>query len=129
MNRLIGIKKDKEISGIYCATEEEVDEFEEGTTTAPLLDPMRPYLNSARRTSWNDALCEMFIEHFEQEEGIKLTPDDEATIEVMFLNRLSRLVRTWNESHKFSSEELYARELKSNQLSRRNTRRVDVNPL
>src|SRR5271169_2698864 len=129
MNRLIGIKKDKEISGIDCATEEEVDEFEEGTTTPPVLCPMRPYLNSTRHTSWNDTLCEMFVEHFEEEEDIELTPDDKATIEVMFVNRLSRLVRPWNKSHKFSSEELYARELRLNQVSRRNTWRLDVSPL
>jgi len=129
MNRLMGIEKDKEISGVDCATEEEVDEFEEGTTTAPELCPMHPYLNSARHTSWNDALCEMFVEHFEKEEGVELTPDNKGTIEIMFLDRLSRLVRPWKESHEFTSEELYARELKSNALSRKNTRRIDVSRL
>jgi hypothetical protein len=126
MNRLMGIEKDKGISGLYCATEEEVEEFEEGTTTGPELCPMRPYLNSPRHTSWNDTLCEKFVEHFEEEEGTELTPDDKATIENMFLNRLNRLVRTWKESQIFSSEELQERELKSNQRARRNTRRVDV---
>ena len=76
MNRLMGIKKDKEISGVDCAMEEEVDEFEEGTTTAPKICPMHPYLNSTQHTSWNDALCEMFVEHFEKEEGVELTPDN-----------------------------------------------------
>jgi hypothetical protein len=129
MNRLMGIEKDKGISSVDCATEEEVEEFEEGTTTGPDLSPMRPYLNSTRHNSWNDALCDLFVEHFEEEEGTKLTPDNKTTIENMFLDRLSRLVRSWREWHKFSAEELYKRELKSNQKSRRNTRRVDVSQL
>jgi hypothetical protein len=129
MNRLMGIGKDKGISEVNCATEEEVDDFEEGITTGPDLCPMRPYLNSTRHTSWNDALCDMFVEHFEEEESTELTPDNKVTVEIMFLDRLSRLVRSWRESHKFSSEELKAREMKSNQLARRNTRRVDVSPL
>jgi len=125
----MGIEKDKDISRVDCATEEEVEEFEEGTTTAPDLCPMRPYLDSTRHTSWNDALCDMFVQHFEEEEGIELTPDNKTTIENMFLDRLSRLVRSWREWHKFSAEELHERELKSNQKSRRNTRRVDVSRL
>lgn len=124
------ITKDKDISGVCCATEEEVDGFEEGTTAGPAeLSPMRPYLNSIQHTRWNDALCEMFLEHFEEEQEIEMTPDTKTTVEKMFLDRLNRLVRPWKESHKFSSEELHARELKSNQLARRNTRRVDVSRL
>jgi hypothetical protein len=126
MNRLMGIGKDNEIFKVDCATEEEIKEFEEGTTTGPGLCPMHPYLNSTRHTSWNDTLCDMFVEHFEEEEGTELTPDNKTTIENMFLDRLSRLVRSRREWHKFSAEELYERELRSNQKSRRNTRRVDV---
>lgn len=131
MNRLMGIEKDREISRVDCATEEEVEEFEEGITTGPELCPMRPYLDSFRHTSWNDELCEKFIEHFEGdlEEGTELTSDNKETIEKMFHDRLKRLVRTWNESRIFSPEELQERQLKSNQLARRNTRRVDVSGL
>jgi hypothetical protein len=129
MNRLMGIGKDKEIFKVVCATEKEIKEFEEGTATGPDLCPMRPYLNSTRHTSWNDALCDMFVEHFEKEEGTELTPDNKTTIENMFLDRLSRLVQSLREWHKFSAEELYERELGSNQKSRRNTRRVDVSQL
>jgi hypothetical protein len=129
MNRLMGIEKDKEISRIDCATDEEVDEFEEGTAPGPELSPMRPYLDSTRHTSWNDALCEKFVEDFEEEQNIKLTSDDKTTIEIMFLDRLNRLVRPWKESQIFDSDELKAREQRSNKLSRRNTRRVDVSRL
>ena len=129
MNRLMGIAKDKDISRVDCATKEEVEGFEEGTTTGPDLCPMRPYLNSIRHTAWNDALCDLFVDHFEEEEGIELTPDNKTIIENMFLDRLSRLVRSWRECHKFSAEELYERKLESNKKSRRNTRRVDVSQL
>ena len=126
MNRLMGIVNDKEISQVDCATDEEVNKFEEGITTAPELSPMRPYLNSTRHTSWNDTLCEMFVEDFKNEQEIELTPNIKATIETMFLDRLSRLVRPWKESQTFFPKELDERRLKSNQQSRRNTRRVDV---
>lgn len=126
MNRLMGIGKDNEIFKVDCATEEEIKEFEEGTMTGPGLCPMRPYLNSTRHTSWNDTLCDMFVEHFKEEEGTVLTLDNKMMIENMFLDHLSRLVRSWREWHKFSAEELYERELRSNQKSRRNMRRVDV---
>lgn len=129
MNRLMEIKTDKAISGVDCATEEEVNEFEEGFTTGPELHPMRPYLDSSRHNAWNDELCEKFIEQFEEEVGTELTLDNKATIEKMFHDRLSRLVRTWKESKIFSSEELKERELKSNQLARRNTRRLDVSSI
>jgi hypothetical protein len=125
MNHLMGIENDKGISGVDCATEEEVEEYEEGIAAAPELSPMRPYLNSTRRTDWNDILCEMFIEHIE-DEGTELTPGNGETVEKMFHDRLNRLGRTWRELGRFSSEELKERELRSNQLARRNTRRIDV---
>jgi hypothetical protein len=42
----MGIGKDKGISEVNGATEEEVDDFEEGITIGPDLCPMCPYLNS-----------------------------------------------------------------------------------
>src|SRR5271168_4872294 len=86
-------------------------------------------LDSTQQTSWNDALCEKFVEDFEEEQNIKLTSDDKTTIEIMFLDRLNHLVRPWKEWQNFDSDELKAREQRSNKLSRRNTRRVDVSRL
>lgn len=126
MNRLMHISKDKDVSRIDCATEEEVEGFSEGTMTAPEIDPMRPYLNSTRQTSWNDALCEMFVQHFEEEQDIELTPDEKDTVEIMFLDRLGRLVRPWRESQNFTAEEVYERNQYSQYRARKNTRRVDV---
>jgi hypothetical protein len=126
MNRLMNIESDKGISKVDCATEEEVEQYEEGVALAPELQPMRPYLNSTRRTNWNDMLCELFVEHIEEDEKVTLTPGNKETMEKMFHNRLDRLGRTWRESQNFSSEQLKERGLRSNQLARRNTRRVDV---
>ena len=126
MNRLMHINKDKDISQIDCATEVEVEEFNEGTGAGPEINPMCPYLNSNKQTSWNDALCELFVKDFEEEQEIKLTPDEKETVEIMFLDRLGRLVRPWRESRNFTEEELYERERHSQDRARKNTRRVDV---
>ena len=98
----MGIKNDKGISGVCCTLEDEVQDFEEGTTTGPDLSPMCPYLNSSQHMTWNDALCEMFVENFEGEMGTELPPDTKTTIEKMFLDHLSHLVQPWNESQSFS---------------------------
>jgi hypothetical protein len=126
MNRLLGIENDKEISKVHCATDDEVGEYEEGIIAAPELDPMRPYLNSSRSNSWNNVLCDKFVDYFEEDGGYALTQDNKDLIEEMFHARLLRLGRVWRETHRFSPEELRKREIKSNQLARRNTRRVDV---
>jgi hypothetical protein len=126
MNRLLGIENDKDICRVHCATEDEIGDYEEGTTTGPELHPMRPFLDSCRNNSWNNDLCDMFIEYFEEHEGFDLTPANKEAIEKMFLDHLNRLGRTWRETHNFSSNELQERRLKSNQRARRNTRRVDV---
>ena len=115
MNCLLEIEKDTGITGVDCAVEEEVGEFEDGITTGPELSPMHPYLDSMRHNSWNDELCDKFLEHFEEEEGTELMPHDKATIEKMFHDRLRRLAQTWKESHTFSPEELQERKKLSNQ--------------
>jgi hypothetical protein len=44
-------------SGRQCsATEEEVDDFETGQGMGHELNPMRPYLETGRHTTWNDEL-------------------------------------------------------------------------
>lgn len=129
MNRLMQMKSDKDVIAIESATEEEIEEFEEGTTTGPDLDPMCPFLASSKRNSWNDTLCEMFIEHFTQEMAqldIELTDEGKDTVEAMFLDRLARLSRQWREARKFTGHELFERKRDSNVRARRNTRRVDV---
>lgn len=127
MNRLLGIKHDKDVIYINTATEEEIEEFAEGTTAiAPNLEPMRPFLKNTKPNDWNDRLCELYTEQFEVENGFQLTPDERTTVEDMFLDRLQRLTKIWKESRKFDHSEMLEREKRLNQRARRNTRRVDV---
>ena len=95
----------------------------------PNLCPMHPYLNSGWHTTWNDALCEIFVESFEGEMDTELPPDAKMTIKKLFLDCLSCLVWPWNELQSFSSEELDTKQLKLNQRAQINTWRVDVSQL
>jgi hypothetical protein len=56
MNRLMNITADAEIHQVDSATEEEVDDFETGQGMGHELNPMRPYLETGRHTTWNDEL-------------------------------------------------------------------------
>ncbi|KDR76615.1 hypothetical protein GALMADRAFT_139528 [Galerina marginata CBS 339.88] len=129
MNRLMHIQKDKDVILVESATEEEVEEFDEGTIMVPELDPMRPFLESSKSNIWNNALCDMFTAHFADEmaeQGVQLTDEALETVEAMFLDRLVRLSRLWREARKFTSEDLSERKKRSNTQARRNTRRVDL---
>jgi hypothetical protein len=126
MNRLMNITADAEIHKVNCATEEEADDFEDGQTAGPELDPMRPYLDTGRHTRWNDELSELFVEHFQEEQGVMLTNKDKGTVADMFLDRLSRLSRRWREYQTLTPEAQEYKGQRRKELARRNTRRVDV---
>ena len=95
MNRLMNITADAEIHKVDCATEEEVDDFGDGQTVGPELNPMRPYLETSRHTMWNDELSELFIEHLQEEEEVIFMQKDREMVEEMFLARLGQLSRRW----------------------------------
>jgi hypothetical protein len=126
MNRLMNISKDAEIHKVDCATEEEADDFEDGQTVGPELDPMRPYLDTGRHTRWNDELSELFVEHFQEEQAVMFTNKDKGMVADMFLDRLSRLSRRWREYQTLTPEAQEDKEQRRKELARRNTRRVDV---
>ncbi|KDR72073.1 hypothetical protein GALMADRAFT_213521 [Galerina marginata CBS 339.88] len=126
MNTLLGIDQDKDVVDIDAATEDEVEEFNEGTVTSPSLDPMRPFLENIKPNSWNNALCVLFTAHFEQEQGTEFTSEEIMTVEDMFMARLDRLTRVWRESRKFTGSELSEREKVAHKHARRNTRRLDL---
>ena len=126
MNRLMNISADAEIHKINCATEEDADDFEDGQTVGPNLNPMRPYLDTGRHTRWNYELSELFIEHFQEELEVTFTNADREMVEEMFLARLSRLSRTWREYKTLTPEEREKKGQRTKELARRNTRRVDV---
>lgn len=104
MNQLMKITADAEIHKVDCATEEEADDFENGENDGPLLDPMRPYLETGRNTKWNYELCEAFVQYFETEEGGMFTKNDTEMVADMFLARLSRLSRMWREYQALSPD-------------------------
>ena len=125
MNRLMNITADAEIHKVDCATEEEVDEFEEGLIGGPKLNPMRPYLETGRCTKWNYELCELFVEHFQDEQEVEFPNSHREIIADMFLARLGRLSRTWRDRD-LAPEMQKEKVRKMRELARRNTRRVDV---
>jgi hypothetical protein len=126
MNRLMNITADAEIHKVDCATEEEADDFENGQTEGPELNPMRPYLETARYTTWNYELSELFVEHFQEEQEVTLSKSDRETVADMFLARLSRLQRTWREYQTLTPQTREEKGRRTKELARRNTRRVDV---
>ena len=126
MNRLMNISADAKIHELDCATDEEVNDFNDGLTVGPKLNPMRPYLNTSRHTTWNDELSELFVEHFQEEEGVIFTQGDREMVEEMFLARLGWLSHTWREYWALNSKELEEKRQRTNALARKNTRRVDV---
>ena len=126
MNRLMDINQDKDVFDIETATREEMEGFKEGTEHPPTLDPMHPFIQTSSRNSWNESLCELFIEQFQAEQGMSLTTEESEEIEEMFHARLGRLTRKWQEGKKYSKGQVLEREKISIQLARRNSRRVDV---
>ena len=114
MNRLIKIKHDRDAFQIDSVTQEEIDEFEQGITMGPKLDPMLPFLESRKQNIWNDTLCDLFTEHFKEEGDVELTPEQKETAERMFLDRLSCLSRKWREARKFTDSQVADREKMSN---------------
>jgi hypothetical protein len=126
MNRLLNITADAQIHKIDCATEDDVDEFEDNPTVGPDLNPMRPYLDSGRQTKWNYELSELFADHFQEEQEIILTKELRVMVTDMFLDRLSRLSRRWREYQSHTPEEEKNKAQRKKRLARRNTRRLDV---
>ena len=124
MNRLMDINQDKDVFDIETAMREEMEGFEEGTEHPPMLDPMHPFIHSCN--SWNESLCELFIELFQAEQGMSLTTEESEEIEEMFHARLGHLTWKWQEDKKYSKGQVLEREKISIQLARRNSRRVDV---
>jgi hypothetical protein len=53
MNRLMDIKQDNNVFDIETATREEIEGFKEGTEDPLMLDPMRPFIQTSSRNSWN----------------------------------------------------------------------------
>lgn len=134
MNELMHINKDKEIEFVESATVDEVLGYQEGTNKGPTLDPMLAFLNRTKRTGpesvaakiWNIDLAELFVDYFEGENEMNLSADDRVFVGGLFLDRLNRLARKWQECQELSKGEREAKEAKYLKGQRANSRRVEV---
>ena len=134
MNELLHINKDKEIEFVESATVDEVLGYQEGTKEGPTLDPMRAFLDRTKRTSpesvavkiWNIDLADLFVDYFGNENETNLSAEDRAYIGGLFLDRLSRLARKWQEYQELSKPEREAKEVRYYKGQRVNSRRVEV---
>ncbi|KAF8180609.1 hypothetical protein BJ912DRAFT_1062388 [Pholiota molesta] len=123
MNELLGINKDDHIINKESATEEEVYRHRDGGLNDPALCPMRPYFLKGGFSTWNDRLCEKFVDYYEEKLGISFTDTQKMDAELHFMERLNRLGRLWRKSKTKSEEERIAAESKVLKRSRANTRR------
>lgn len=129
MNDLLGIKKDHDIIAKESATEEEVYRHGDGGLNDPALSPMRPYLLKGGFSTWNDRLCEQFVDYYEEQLGISFTDTQKMDAEVHFMERMNRLGRLWRKAKAKTEAERLAAESKILKRSRANTRRSTVSVL
>lgn len=91
MNRMMGMKKNRDVIHVCEVTMEEVNAFEEDTGSGPSLSPMEPYFATPMVNSWNMELLDQFMtyvwEHYE------LTEEETEYLEEKFMDRLKSLKR------------------------------------
>ncbi|KJA14385.1 hypothetical protein HYPSUDRAFT_59396 [Hypholoma sublateritium FD-334 SS-4] len=126
MQELMGVEKDQDIINRYYATTAEVDNYAHGGGNDPGLDPMRPYFEVGGYNSWNDRLCEKFVDYYEERVEAKLSAEDRAAVENHFLGRLYRLGRKWRKARTKTELERIEEEKRSLKASRATTRRLTL---
>ena len=132
MNELLHINNDEQIKSVESAKVEEVCGYQEGTHKGPTLDPMRAFLKLKDRTervavkAWNTDLTELFVDYFEDEKEMNLSREERIYIGDLFLDRLGRLARKWQEFEKLTEEEREIKKVKYHKHQRMNSRRVEV---
>lgn len=132
MNELLHINNDEGIRSVESATVEEVLGYQEGTHEGPTLDPMHAFLKVKGRAqreavgAWNTNLAELFIERFEKEKEMVFLTEERIYIGDLFLHRLGRLSRKWQEYEKFTKDEMEIKKVKYYKGQRTNSRRVEV---
>jgi hypothetical protein len=105
MNGLMGIEKDADLETFMGATREQVKRHEAGTIQDPVLQPMRPYLLKCAAVTWNDSLCNQFVDHYQAELNVIFTEDQRDEVMMMFDERLERMSRTWQKYQKERGED------------------------
>ncbi|KJA14543.1 hypothetical protein HYPSUDRAFT_59320 [Hypholoma sublateritium FD-334 SS-4] len=126
MQELMGIEKDQDAINRYYATTTEVDKFAHGGGNDPGLDPMRPYFEEGGYNSWNDRLCEKFVDYYEEQLDVKFSSEDRAAVEDHFMSRLYRLGRKWRKARTKTELERIEEEKRLLKASRATTRRLTL---
>ena len=132
MNELMHLKNDEEIKSVESATVKDVLGFLEGTREGPSLDPMQVFLEKINRTereavkTWNSELTEIFVNHFETEKEKILLNEERVYIGDLFLDRLGRLARKWQECKKLTEDEREIKKGKYCKGQQKKSRRVEV---
>ena len=131
MNGLMGIEKDADLETFMGATNEQVKRHERGMIQDPVLQPMRPYLLKHAAVTWNDSLCNQFVDCYQAELNVIFTEDQRDEVAMMFDERLERMSRTWQRYQKEGADSEATAEirLKMEQRAKRtrqNTRRNGV---
>jgi hypothetical protein len=131
----MGIEKDADLETFVGATREQVKRHEAGTIQDPVLRPMRPYLMKHASVTWNDSLCNQFVDHYQAELDVIFTEDQRDEVMIMFDERLERMSRTWQTFQKERGEDeapgenrlkIGQRAKRTRQNSRRNGVRLKV---
>jgi hypothetical protein len=134
MNELLHINNDEGIKSVESATVEEVLGYQEGTHEGPTLDPMHAFLKTKGRTAsereavkaGNTDLAELFVDYFETEKEMILLTEERVYVGDLFLDRLARLARKWQEYEKLTKDKMEMKKTKYHKLQRTNSRRVEV---
>ena len=125
------IEKDADLETFVGATNKQVKCHEAGTIRDPVLRPMRPYLLKHVAVTWNESLCNQFVDHYQAELNVIFTEDQRDEVMMMFDERLERMSRTWQRYQKERGEDMApeANRLKMEERARRtrqNSRRNGV---
>jgi hypothetical protein len=101
----MGIEKDADLETFVGATREQVKRHEAGKIQDPVLRPMRPYLLKHAAVTWNESLCNQFVDHYQAELNVIFTEDQRDEVMMMFDERLERMSRTWQSYEKERGED------------------------
>lgn len=82
------------------ATEEEVEGHKDGMVPDPVLQPMQPFLMKHVTTTWNESLCDQFMEHYQSQLGVQFTEEQKYEVAIMFDERVEQMSHVWWASQK-----------------------------
>ena len=126
MNKLLGITKNDDIININLGTADEVEDYANGTSDDPPLEPMHLYLEGQLLVEWNIKLCELFIEHLAEAEDWEVTDYCRDVLETAFKNRLSTLQKNFRRLENKTDAQIDEEKRTSGKRQRASSRRDKV---